>query len=97
MNKLEELKNEIDNFARQLRKLRSRTTIALDDLYLLLHKIDILQANAEVSCRVDVLPDDLSDTFIETEADRLAKDFDIVKEDIKSFLIVFENLSGIKK
>ena len=97
MNKLEELKNEIDNFARQLRKLRSRTTIALDDLYLLLHRIDILQANTEVSCRVDVLPDDLSDIFIETEADRLTKDFDIVKEDIKSFLIVFENLSGIKK
>lgn len=97
MNKLEELKNEIDNFARQLRKLRSRTTIALDDLCLLLHKIDILQANAEVSCHVDVLPDDLSDILIETEADRLAKDFDIVKEDIKSFLIVFENLSGIKK
>ena len=97
MNKLEELKNEIDNFARQLRKLRSRTTIALDDLYLLLHKIDILQTNAEVSCHVDVLPDDLSDILIETEADRLAKDFGIVKEDIKSFLIVFENLSGIKK
>ena len=81
MSKFEDFEKDVDAFAEQLVKLRDKITMVLDEVYLILSKIDILQTKEFEDLATE--PPELKEALLNAKLYELIEALNVIKDDFR--------------